>query len=605
MAKRYRGTPPRQPLEGPVKPADTARRTLLVSLAAMSLPVILCLVIYTLYSGHTMQQEIYRNMQMSVEQAKNNLDFRMAQLEKSALSILSTVVPYLNSHVAIDGQLDEYSEISRVLTANQIQNSITKLRLYVPDEKLYSHQRDMLYPLGELPPEDSVDIASGPHWQEPHDITVQFTYPQVSVISCVTAISSTTRYNHIVGVLFLDMDITPFEMMLSAGIAEDAALFLVNQQGDVLIHPDGRMAGVNLFDGEGDMDMSAPSMQAGSITLNGETNLVVSRRLNSENWYLVMTVPRSNVYSRGVFSLDIVRLILLILILGSLIMAVAVTYSAVVRNTVRRINTAIDNTIDTMNRDGLDPIEREDVQQGDPTLATLEHNTNLMAATITHLLESRYQDQLAVRDFQMKALQAQINPHFLYNTLDVIKWMIADGRNEDSVWMINALSRYFQLSLSSGRDIVRMEEEIHLTRTYIGIMQKRFQGVFTAQFDVEPGTEKCLIPKLSLQPIIENALLHGILYAEKPEKSICVRIMQEDGRLIIEVEDNGNGIDDETLETIRSTGGDSRGKSYGLSNVIRRLRLFGAGEDGFEIYSRIGVGTCVTLRLPARLEEEA
>ena len=267
-------------------------------------------------------------------------------------------------------------------------------------------------------------------------------------------------------------------------------------------------------------------------------------------------------------------------------------------------HTTRESEIDTMAHEGLKPIEEAPrVNRDDSTLLALEQNTNLMASTITQLLESRYEDQLAVRDFQMQALQAQINPHFLYNTLDVIKWMIADGQNEDGIWMINALSRYFQLSLSQGRDIVRVSEEVRLTQTYIGIMQKRFKGVFTATFEVEPETEDCQIPKLSLQPIVENALLHGILYADKPEKTLFLRIMAEDGKMIVEVEDNGNGMDEATRAAIFSGEGESN-KGYGLSNVIRRMQLFGAGEDDFIISSRPGVGTCVTIILPMRRAED-
>lgn len=585
----------------------SVRHTLLICLALMTLPVLLCLFFYISYSSHTMQQEIYRNMQMSVEQAKNNMDNRMAQLEKISSSILSTVYPSLNSTVDIDRQLDEYNEISRLLTQYQSQNMIAKLRLYVPDEKMYSHQRDMFYPLSDLEGEDDGAIRLGVHWQEVHEVEVQFGYPQISAISCVSTITSATRYGHVIGGLCMDVDISEFVKMLSAGIDEEAALSITDGAGKAIIHQNPDLIGQNLFSAEKPVDLSAASAQIGAVEVNGETHLMVARRLSEVDWYLVMTVPRHKVYSYGVFSLDIMRLILLVLIVTSLLIAIVVTYNGVVFNALRRMNHAIDRAIDNINRGGLETIEQENCppQEG-PSLSTLEQKTNLMVATVDHLLESRYQEQLAIRDYQMKALQAQINPHFLYNTLDIIKWMIADGRNEESVWMINSLSRYFQLSLSSGRDIVHIEEEIHLTRTYIGIMQKRFQDVFTSQFDVEPGAERLLIPKLSLQPIIENALLHGILYAEKNEKRVWVRVAREDGRLVIDVEDNGNGMDDRTIEAIRGTDGESESLSghYGLSNVVRRLRLFGAREDGFEIHSRPGIGTCVTLRLPIKEDTE-
>ena len=593
-----------QPQYELMQPRDAARRTLLLCLTVMLVPVLLCLALYIVYSSHTMEQEIYRNMQMSVEQARNNMDSRMSQLERSAHRILNAVYPYLTSDADYSGQLEEYSEISKLLSENQSQNMITKLRLYVPGEKSYSRQRDSIYALDSLPLNaQSRPFGPGSYWQGTHPITVQFGYPQVQVISCVATVSSITNYNNVVGVLFLDMDIAPFQSMLSAGMDEDSELFIIDAGGEVLIHPDSSRIGTVPFL-EADIETLSRSAVSGRFTIDGEQRLMVSRQLDYADWFLVMTVPTRNVYSAGVFSLDLARAILLILIFASLAVALAVTYNTLVRTTVRRINLAIGSTIDTMAHEGLKPIEEAPrVNRDDSTLLALEQNTNLMASTITQLLESRYEDQLAVRDFQMQALQAQINPHFLYNTLDVIKWMIADGQNEDGIWMINALSRYFQLSLSQGRDIVRVSEEVRLTQTYIGIMQKRFKGVFTATFEVEPETEDCQIPKLSLQPIVENALLHGILYADKPEKTLFLRIMAEDGKMIVEVEDNGNGMDEATRAAIFSGEGESN-KGYGLSNVIRRMQLFGAGEDDFIISSRPGVGTCVTIILPMRRAED-
>lgn len=596
---------------GPVMPADTARRALAICLAVMCVPIALCLMFYGFYSGRIMEREIYRNMQMTVEQGKNNLDYRMRQVEKNARSILTTIYPYLNSQVDIDAQLQEYGEMMRVFSDYRNEGTISKLRLYVPGDKVYSNQNDTFYSLDELAGDIDADarwLTSGTHWQETHEITVQFGYGSIPAISCVSAISSATRYDQLVGVMFLDLGVMLFDDMLSAGIEEGEALFVVNQEGKVLIHPDASMIGTQPF--QDDKRFAQLIAQPGEVDLTGERNLMVATRLELADWYLVMTVPARNVYASGVYSLDLTRLIIILGIVALLFGALAITYNIVVRNTVLRINQAIGNTVDTLRRDGLEPIEQEALTPtptggGRRALTALEHNTDIMVATITQLLESRYQDQIAVRDFQMQALQQQINPHFLYNTLDIIKWMIADGKNEDGIWMINALSRYFQLSLSCGRDIVRIEEEIRLTRTYIGIMQRRFKDVFTAEFDVEPEANNCLIPKLSLQPLIENALLHGILYAQKPEKFICVRVMRENGQIIIDVEDNGKGIDPDTLEGIRHTGGHAgESKSYGLSNVIQRLQLFGAGENGFEINSRKGMGTCVTLRFPVREEEE-
>lgn len=585
-------------------------RMIVLSLAVMILPITASLVLYSSLSASTMEREIFRNMQVSVEQGKNNLDYRMDQTEESAMAILTTVYPYLNSEATVEEQLDEYREMTRLLNEYKGKYMISKLRLYVSGNKLYSTQNDTFYSLDALYPVAGEaglpnSAKSGTSWLETHDITMSFGEKPTPVISCQTAVSGYADYEQVVGVIFLDIGIAQINKMLSSGLSDGEFLYLVNSSGIVLSHPDDAEVGQRAFPEDLLPDFKNASTGNATMTLNGQELLLSYTKLESADWYLVMTVPRSRIFSAGFFSLDMIRLVIMLVIVLSFLASLIMIYKMVVQSTLLRINSAIN----TLENEGLEPIARK---QGTVTLInhknkpssliTLEKNANRMVMTIKALLDRQYQNQLAVRDYHMQALQAQINPHFLYNTLDVIKWLIIDNEKDDSIWMVNALSRYFQLSLSGGRDIVRIKEEISLTKTYIGIMQRRFKNVFTAEFNVDQAAEECLIPKLSLQPIIENALLHGILYSEKPDQVLSIRVTREADNIIIIVEDNGNGIDEATLQTIRD--GSSTGKSYGLSNVRGRLELFGAGEDGLEISSKKDIGTCVSLKFPAKLEVE-
>ena len=214
--------------------------------------------------------------------------------------------------------------------------------------------------------------------------------------------------------------------------------------------------------------------------------------------------------------------------------------------------------------------------------------------TVKDLMERQYQDRLAIAESQMKSLQAQIKPHFLYNTLDIIKWMILDQRSEEAVQMVNSLSKYLRQSINKGPGIIPLREELELSRTYLSIMQTRFKNRFTVNFEIEDAAELYQIPKLSLQPLLENALLHGILYCEKPDKELSIRAWVADGSVHIEVEDNGNGMKEETVRALESgTAG------YGLGNVRKRLALFSKDDGEFNIFSREGFGTCIAIRIPA------
>lgn len=207
--------------------------------------------------------------------------------------------------------------------------------------------------------------------------------------------------------------------------------------------------------------------------------------------------------------------------------------------------------------------------------------------------------QLSVTRYQQEALQAQIKPHFLYNTLDAIKWMIMDQRTKDSVWMLNELSRFMRFCFNNDSNTVLFSEEVRHIQAYLGMMQKMFQGKFEVFYELEEETMECLIPKFVLQPLVENALLHGILYSEKEDRYITIRSWMEEECYHVEVEDNGNGMPQETAEHLLDMQRKEK-RSYGVYNVYERLKIFGEKQFGFHVTSKEGMGTCIGMELPLK-----
>ena len=201
-----------------------------------------------------------------------------------------------------------------------------------------------------------------------------------------------------------------------------------------------------------------------------------------------------------------------------------------------------------------------------------------------------------MRKAELRALQAQINPHFLYNTLDSIGWMCEEERTREAVEMVNALAKLFRISISKGHEIITVEKELEHARSYLKIEKFRYKEQFSYSFDVEEDCLKYYCNKITLQPIIENAIYHG-LDRMVDEGEIRISVKSRENHLIFVVEDNGIGMTEEQCrEILEGTCGDKTG--IGIRNVNNRIKIYFGEEYGIQIYSELDEGTRVTITMP-------
>ena len=234
----------------------------------------------------------------------------------------------------------------------------------------------------------------------------------------------------------------------------------------------------------------------------------------------------------------------------------------------------------------------------------LSSSIEQMAQHLQQQMELNRQEQAKLRAMELALLQSQINPHFLYNTLDTIIWLVETGKNEQAVEMVTSLSNFFRSSLSKGRDIITLgEEEIHV-RSYLEIQQVRYRDILCYEIHVQPELRGCVLPKLTLQPLVENALYHGIKL-RRGLGCILVDAAQEDDRVCITVRDDGAGMPPERLQQLRQSLDTEEQVGFGLRTVYRRLRLLYGEQCSMELESEPGAGTTVTLRFPIRKEAGA
>lgn len=225
-----------------------------------------------------------------------------------------------------------------------------------------------------------------------------------------------------------------------------------------------------------------------------------------------------------------------------------------------------------------------------------------MVRRMQELMSTVRQEEINLRKTELKALQAQINPHFLYNTLDSIAWMCEQGRSSDAVKMIHALARLFRISISKGHELIPIAREIEHAENYLEIQKYRYKNQFTYAFEVDPVCLDYYCNKITLQPIIENAIVHGLdLLVE--EGRIDVRVEQDGDDIVFCVQDNGVGMSQEQIDSILKQ--DSRERSgIGIKNVNDRLQIYFGKRYGLSITSELDVGTCVEIRMPKIKESE-
>lgn len=567
--------------------------TVMVALVTLSL---VCIFVFLRLSTKFMEDSISRSLQHSVEQRQINIDFRLRSMHQLDENLIVMIYPYTHSGVSQSEQYAEYAELTATLSVYTAHEDISNVRLYLSDSKIYSHQSSTFYPLSALDRAPGVDSLSqietaGIHWLETHQAAIRKSPGGNQVHADVLTIAHTMRhrndYNTLACVLMLDIETSKFDEMLSANNIPDCIGYLVNAEGMCLASPDHSLIRQHVIPAE----LMAQMEQNMSGNLSNDDRVYFYQRLDYTDWYVVMDYPESILSVANSAQSSTLQILIGVVLIISLTLVFILAYSYTVNVTLARINASLD----ALNTDSGD-LPQEQSKLPSP-LHQLERNADQMVLTVKELMESQYRDRIAIAESQMKSLQAQIKPHFLYNTLDIIKWMILDQKNDEAAQMVNALSKYLRQSINKGPGIIPLRDELELSKTYISIMQTRFKNRFTVNFEVEDTAEQCQIPKLSLQPLLENALLHGILYCEKADKELTVRAWVADGSVHIEVEDNGNGMKEETVQAL-----ESGNAGYGLGNVRKRLALFSKGNGEFNIFSREGFGTCIAIRIPAVMQ---
>ena len=388
------------------------------------------------------------------------------------------------------------------------------------------------------------------------------------------------------GVLLVDMSFSGIERVCrDVTLAKGGYLYLIDGDGELIYHPRQQLIYAGLLE---ENNRAAAGYRDGSHTehFQGQTRQVTVKTVGYTGWRLVGVAPRDSwlAPSSQLFLFGLALLFFAIFLMAFLNFLI----SARISDPIRRLDQSVK---------ALEGGQEVDIEVGGCyEVQHLSRSVRSMVSTMRHLMDDIIQQEGQKRRSELEVLQSQINPHFLYNTLDSIAWMCEQGRTADAVKMIHALARLFRISISKGHELITLEREVEHAKSYLKIQNYRYKNQFTYAFDVEEGCLSYLCNKITLQPIIENAIYHGI-DRMVDEGFIEVRIREEETAVRITVTDNGVGMTREQCREILHREAKDR-TGIGIKNVHDRIRIYFGEEYGLHITSEPDEGTCVEIRIP-------
>lgn len=323
-----------------------------------------------------------------------------------------------------------------------------------------------------------------------------------------------------------------------------------------------------------------------------EAYLMVGGALQATDWLIIASVERGPITSTV---LRIAETALIIMALGILFSVIVSVY---ISRTVTDPLSILIEKMEQVKKGNLDV--HFNVRYHDE-IGQLGNSFNHMIHNMNALMEDVKESQEKLRNAEVKALQAQINPHFLYNSLDSIIWLLRLKKSDEAIIMLQALTRLFKITLSNGREFITVDEEVEHVKSYLVIEKIRYSKKFEYEIHYDKKVGNVQIPKLLLQPVVENSIYHGIPKDGRKEQ-IFVSVGQEGNNVLLSVKDTGRGMSEEEITALRNnilhgSGNDNSG-GYGLHNINERLVIYFGKEYGLDIRSKNGEGTEVRIVVP-------
>lgn len=564
--------------------------TLSFTLATIIAMIFIGFMFYNKYSVAA-QQNVQMSTRQIIEQVSLNMDYyqnSIKSLSDLLYNSISTSQELPNAR--IEQQMDQILNTRDDVVAMAVFSDTGELVMGDPFSKLKSNinvKSQDWFKQAEASPQEL--LFSAPHVEN------LFEGRHNWVISHTRTITYNYKGAETQGVLLIDINFSSIDQLCrKASLGNRGYIYIINEKGELIYHPQQALIYAGLK-GEDFNNIGSNSYNSISEVFQGEKRIVTIEPVSYMGWKVA-----------GIFYMDdliasrneLIRYAILIILFGTMfLIAIFVLISAKITKPIKELERSM-----KMVEEGQ--LDVSSNISGAEEIMHLSNAFNLMIARIKQLMDQIVLEQESKRKSELNALQAQINPHFLYNTLDSIVWMAENGKSQEVIGMVTALARLFRISISRGKNIITVEQELEHAKNYLIIQKIRYKNKFQYEIKAEEEVLKCHTVKLILQPIIENAIYHGIEYMVD-EGFISISAGKFENKLLFEVTDNGLGMAPETIEKLLySDQKDNKGTGVGVKNVHERIRLTYGEEYGINIESELEAGTKVKIWLPLIYEEE-
>lgn len=553
-----------------------SRLIILLVMAVTGSVVILCAWIFTTLYTNALRSGAASSSEESLHQAANAI----ADYTSDTNQLMRRVILELE-------RVEQNEELGETLsTLVEMRDDLCNIAVYTEKGNLincWSNKQARKERTGTLNIQGVDADTNGLYITPPHVLNLyKDYYPWVITVASPATL---LRYGDKPVYVTLDLQFSSIAAYVDdVGIGTRGYTFLIDQSGRLVYHPQQQL----IYVGIKQEDTLRYAGRGDGVYTEGNTLRIV-RSIPQSKWRLVgvsyldelVETPRN----AALRMIVMVGSVALLLVLG-----VAAFAMGLVSAPIQRLVAQMHRFEQDATGFQYEPI------RGTQEIAVLSDSFGHMVCRIQELIEEVKHDEETLQKTELKALQAQINPHFLYNTLDSIQWMCEVGRNTDAVQMVGALARLFRISISRGAELIPIRRELEHAESYLIIQKFRYKDQFQYRFVVDDSLLDCLCSKITLQPIIENAILHG--FGEFVDAGEIIIEVKDDGAdIIMSVTDNGIGMEKDVCARLLSAQEDSS-SGIGLKNVNDRNQIYFGEQYGLSIESEPDEGTCVTIRLP-------